>query len=86
VTRLDVEQQLDPVEATTQNTPGSHRTDELAVCRPSAVSIAAREIVERTRREQHLSPTVCDPIVLERLAVLIGRGGAEVPRGQDTLR
>jgi len=52
----------------------------------SALAAAAAEIVARTRGEQHLPPTICDPVVLERLAVLIGRGGAEVPRGQDTLR
>ena len=74
------------VRATAGDTPVPHHTDELAVRGATAISIAAREIVERTRREQHLSSTVCDPIVLERLAVLIGRGGAEVPRGQDTLR
>ena len=51
----------------------------------SDLRIAAAEIVARTRREQHLPPTICDPAVLERLAVLIGRGGAEVPQARATL-
>ena len=38
----------------------------------SALAAAANEIVARTRREQHLPPTICDPVVLERLAILVG--------------
>jgi len=86
VARAELELQLDPeeprlsqwksqgehVRATTGDTPVPHHADELAVSGATAISIAAREIVARTRREQHVSPTVQDPVVLERLAVLIG--------------